>query len=52
MNELDKNKEYYVMRNEGIIDYFKRYRNHMEELRKNKCCDCCECNDCVKCENA
>lgn len=51
-DENYKNKEYYVIRHEGIIDYFKRYRNHMEESRKNKCCNCCECNDCVKCENA
>lgn len=51
-DENYKNKEYYVIRNEGIIDYFKRYRNHMEESRKNKCCNCCECNDRVKCENA
>ena len=51
-DENYKNKEYYVIRHEGIIDYYKRYRNHMEESRKNKCCNCCECNDCVKCENA
>lgn len=47
-----KNKEYFVIRNEGIIDYFKRYKTYIEESKKNKCCDCCECNDCVKCENA